>query len=189
MRKGHQRRVFDVPKDFRGGLSQYLSGQTEDWRSIIFHETGSDCLDVILKGAVPPNPNELLSSSRLEQLIEALKAEYDYIILDSPPYLLIADPITINRVADYNIYVMRANVSDLRFINEVNMAVTSEKLTKPYIVLNGVDMKAQSYYGHSRYGYGYGYAYGYSYGYGDQEPETSLWSKVKKSLSGKMGNG
>ncbi|MBP5346804.1 MAG: polysaccharide biosynthesis tyrosine autokinase [Bacteroidales bacterium] len=180
MRKGHQRRVFDVPKDFRGGLSQYLSGQTEDWHSIIFHDTGADDLDVILKGAVPPNPNELLSSTRLEKLIEELKAEYDYVILDSPPYLLIADPITINRVADYNIYVMRANVSDLRFINEVNMAVTNEKLTKPYIVLNGVDMKAQTYYGHSRYGYGYGYAYGYSYGYNDSTPKKSWWEKVLK---------
>ncbi len=178
MRKGHQRRIFDVPKDFKGGLSQYLSGHTDDWRSLIFHDTGADCMDILLKGAIPPNPNELLSSNRLERLIEELKAEYDYIILDSPPYLLIADPITINRVADFNIYVMRAGVSDLRFINEVNMAVTNEKLTKPYIVLNGVDMKAQTYYGHSRYGYGYGYAYGYSYGYNDYTQKKSWWEKV-----------
>ena len=178
MRKGHQRRTFDLPAHFKQGLSQYLANQTDDWKSIVYHVPSMEGLDVIFKGSIPPNPNELLSNSRLERLIEQLKANYDYVILDSPPYLLIADPITINRVADLNIYVTRAGVSDLRFINEINMAVSNAKLSNPYIVLNGLDMKSQTYYGHSRYGYGYGYAYGYSYGYGNQTPKRSFWSKM-----------
>lgn len=167
LRKGHQRRVFEATREQSHGLSEYLSGQTDDWKSLLLDVPGEDKLNVLLKGAIPPNPNELLSSNRLEKLIEELKAEFDYIILDSPPYLLIADPITINRVADRNVYVMRAGTSDLRFVNEVDMAARNEKLTKPVIVLNGLNMETRSYYGHGRYGYGYGYAYGYSYGYND----------------------
>ncbi|MCR5394040.1 MAG: polysaccharide biosynthesis tyrosine autokinase [Bacteroidales bacterium] len=179
MRKGHQRRTFEVPQDFKHGLSEYLSGKVDQWQDLLYHVPGIEGMDVMLKGPIPPNPNELLSSNRLERLIAELREAYDYVILDSPPYLLIADPITINRVADLNIYVMRAGVSDLRFINEVRMAVSNEKLTKPYIVLNGLDLEAQSYYGHSRYGYGYGYAYGYSYGYSDRAPERSFWSRFR----------
>lgn len=167
LRKGRQRRVFEATREQSHGLSEYLSGKTDDWHSLLLDVPGENNLKVLLKGAIPPNPNELLSSSRLEKLVEELKAEFDYIILDSPPYLLIADPITINRVADRNVYVMRAGTSDLRFVNELDMAARNEKLTKPVIVLNGLDMEARSYYGHGRYGYGYGYAYGYSYGYND----------------------
>lgn len=168
LRKGHQRRAFDVPRDFTLGLSDYLAGHSDDWHSLLFHVPNTTHLDVLLKGRVPINPNELLSSSRLEKLVEELKAEYDYVILDSPPYLLIADPISVNRVSDRNIYVMRAGVSDLRFVNEIDMAARNEKLTKPVIVLNGLNLEQQSFYGRGRYGYGYGYAYGYSYGYNEQ---------------------
>ena len=133
----------------------------------------------MLKGTVPANPNELLSGARLEKLIEELRAAYDYVLLDSPPYLLIADPITINRVVDANIYVMRSGASDLRFVNELNIAKGNSKLTNPYIVLNGLDMKSQSYYG-SRYGYGYGYAYGYAYGYDERSERKSLRHRITR---------
>ena len=180
LRKGHQRRAFEVPREFACGLSDYLSGHTTDWHSLLYHVPGTECLDVILKGPIPVNPNELLSNSRLDDLIARLKEEYDYVILDSPPYLLIADPVTVNRVADRNIYVMRAGVSDLRFVNEVDMAEREGKLRHPLIVLNGLNLERQSYYGRGRYGYGYGYAYGYSYGYNEQPGKESLFSKVTR---------
>lgn len=179
LRKGHQRRAFEVSRDFDKGLSEYLANHTNDWHSLIYHVPNASNLDVLLKGQIPANPNELLSGERLEKLIEELKAEYDYIILDSPPYLLIADPITINRVADRNIYVMRAGVSDLRFVNEIDMAAKSKKLTKPVIVLNGLNMETQGYYGRGRYGYGYGYAYGYSYGYNEQHKEEGFFDRLR----------
>ncbi|MBE6332899.1 MAG: polysaccharide biosynthesis tyrosine autokinase [Bacteroidales bacterium] len=181
MRKGHLRRTFDVPNEFKGGLSHYLSGQTDNWKEQIYKVPGIDGLDLMLKGTVPINPNELLSGERLEKLIEELRAAYDYVLLDSPPHLLIADPITINRVVDANIYVMRSGVSDLRFVNELNIAKANGKLTKPYIVLNGLDMKSQSYYG-SRYGYGYGYAYGYAYGYNEHTEQKPFWTRIAKRM-------
>ncbi|MBQ0058270.1 MAG: polysaccharide biosynthesis tyrosine autokinase [Bacteroidales bacterium] len=179
MRKGHQRRTFAIPRDRRMGLSDYLSGNIDDWHGAVNSVEGVPMLDVLLKGTIPPNPNELLSGSRFETLIAELRETYDYVILDSPPFLLIADPMTINRVADRNIYIMRAGVSDLRFISELDMAAQSEKLTKPVIVLNGIDVE-DIHYGRSRYGYGYGYIYGYSYGYGDNHKNDSRWKKLFK---------
>ncbi len=173
MRKGHLRRQFEVSPEVKDGLAQYLAGQSDDWRSMLIGHPDIKGVDVLLRGSLPPNPNELLSGKRFAQLIEELRGEYDYIILDSPPYLLISDPISINRVADRTIYIMRAGVSDLRFINEIDMADKNGQLTKPYIVLNGLDLESQGYYGRGRYGYGYGYAYGYSYGYGEHKAHPS----------------
>ena len=119
-------------------------------------------LDLLLKGSVPPNPNELLSSDRFGTLIAELRKQYDYIILDSPPYLVIADPMTLNRHVDRNIYVVRSGKSDLRFINEIEAAVKADKLTNVSIILNDVQMSGRK----ARYGYSYGYSYGYGYGYG-----------------------
>ena len=72
-------------------------------------------------------------------------------------------------------------MSDLRFVNELNIAKANGKLTKPYIVLNGLDMKSQSYYG-SRYGYGYGYAYGYAYGYNEHTEQKPFWTRIAKRM-------
>ena len=164
MRKGHMRRTFDLPRDNQRGLSDYLIEKGQNWHNHIFHIEEAGHLDVMLKGSIPPNPNELLSGDRFEELIWALRAEYDYVILDSPPYLLIADPVTINRVVDCNLYVMRAGISDLHFAEEIERASEKGQLTRPVIVLNGFETKnAGRRSGH--YGYGYGYAYGYGYGY------------------------
>lgn len=164
MRKGHMRRTFDLPRDNQRGLSYYLIEKGQNWHNHIFHIEEAGHLDVMLKGSIPPNPNELLSGNQFEELIWALRAEYDYVILDSPPYLLIADPVTINRVVDCNLYVMRAGISDLHFAEEIERASEKGQLTRPVIVLNGFETKnAGRRSGH--YGYGYGYAYGYGYGY------------------------
>ncbi len=180
MRKGHLRRTFDIPRDKQIGLSQFLTDDSIDWHSIIHHVDELDHLDVITKGAVPPNPNELLSSSRFEKLIKELRAEYDYIILDSPPYLMIADPVTINRIVNCNVYVMRAGVSDLHFADEVDLANEKGVLTKPVIVLNDINTKDLQHRG-GRYGYGYGYVYGYGYGYHHEEKQrkNSLARKIR----------
>ena len=141
-------------------------------------------LDLLLKGGVPPNPNELLSTDRFGILIAELRKVYDYVILDSPPYLVIADPMTLNKHVDRNIYVVRSGKSDLRFINEIEAAVKSQKLNNVSIILNDVQMSNHKKYGYSYgysygYGYGYGYRYGYGYGYNNDEgKQPGLISRI-----------
>lgn len=179
LRKGRQRRTFNLPRNHRVGLSNYLSGEIADWKSAVDSIPEFPGLDVLLKGAVPPNPNELLSSERFGALIAELREVYDYIILDSPPYLVIADPMTLNKHVDRNIYVVRAGKADLRFINEIDAAVKSDKLSNVSIILNDVEMSgSKAKYGYNygygyHYGYGYGYRYGYGYGYSNDDQKQS----------------
>lgn len=185
LRKGRQRKTFDLPRNHKDGLSNYLSGDVADWRTSVYSVPEFANLDIMLKGAVPPNPNELLSSQRFGQLIEELKQQYDYIILDSPPYLVIADPMTINKHVDRNIYVVRAGKADLRFVNEIDAAAKGDKLSNLSIILNDVEMNGShvkyGYSYHYGYGYGYGYRYGYGYGY-NSNSETSRSGSLRQKL-------
>jgi len=191
LRKGRQHRLFDLPRNRAAGLSNYLSGELEDWHEAVVPVEQFPGLNLLLKGGVPPNPNELLSSDRFGVLIEALRKDYDYIILDSPPYLVIADPMTLNKYVDRNIYVVRSGKSDLRFINEIDSAVKGEKLNNVSIVLNDVQMsgnKAKYGYGYGyNYGYGYGYRYGYGYGYNNEatQEKKGLRSRLRDFFSKK----
>jgi len=190
LRKGRQRRTFDLPRNHKEGLSNFLSGEMKDWHDAVQPVEGFSGLDIMLKGAVPPNPNELLSSTRFGMLIEELKKNYDYVILDSPPYLVIADPMTLNTHVDRNVYVMRSGKSDLRFINEIDAAVKGDKLRNVSIILNDVEMDGSrvkyGYNYHYGYGYGYGYRYGYGYGYnGDSTPHRSSLRQRISRIFGK----
>lgn len=67
------------------GITNYLSGKVDNIDSIIGKGELAENLDIIHTGPVPPNPSELLLSTRLDTLIEELKKRYDYIILDNVP--------------------------------------------------------------------------------------------------------
>ena len=68
----------------------------------------------ITSGPVPPNPAELLLSNRLDMLMEELRREYDFILIDTVPYGVVADAQVINRIADLCIYVIREGRFDRR---------------------------------------------------------------------------
>jgi capsular exopolysaccharide synthesis family protein len=71
------------------GLVDWLSGQN-DWRDLVHTTAGSE-VSVIGCGQIPPNPAELLSSERMRRLIDEASREYDFVIIDSPPLLPVAD--------------------------------------------------------------------------------------------------
>ena len=111
---------------------------------------------------MPPNPNELLSSKKMEDLIATMRDKYDYIICDSAPYIIISDPMVVNKYTDATLYVVRCGVSDLRFIDELNFAAESKRLRNISIIINGISTKSKLYGKYGGYGYGYGYGYGSS---------------------------
>lgn len=142
------------------GITNYLAGRTEDLDQLIHPYKNNNDFDVITSGPIPPNPSELLLTSRLDLLVNSLKDYYDYILIDTVPYGLVADAQIISRVADLCIYVIREGFMDRRQLSEVEILYTSGKLSGMSVLLNGVRNK------HAGYGYGYGY-YGYGYyGYG-----------------------
>ena len=85
---------FDYYFNLRGahGLSEYLAGIDE---SVSIHKAKTENLFVLTAGTLPPNPSELLASSRLQLLLEKIRAEYDYVFIDTPPAGIVSDALAL----------------------------------------------------------------------------------------------
>ncbi len=164
---------IDFDKENHLGLSSYLAEPLNSKK--IIKKSKIKNLDVITSGPIPPNPSELLIKKKMKVLLQELKAEYDYIILDTPPIGIVSDSLILMEMTDVNIYVVRQHYTNKELLNYINEYHESKKLKNLCILLN----EAES---NSAYGYGYGYAYGYGYGsysghgYYDQE-ENEIKSK------------
>lgn len=170
------------------GLTNYLYGKTEDWRNVVNQGVlQNPMLHVIYSGPIPPNPAELLSNGRFEKLIEEAKSEYDYIIVDTAPTILVTDTLLIAPYADVTLYLCRANYTEKQLLEYSKDLNSQEKLKNMAYVIN--DIGAGKAYGYG-YGYGYGYRYNYSYNYGygygyaedtegQAKPKNRLWSKFR----------
>ncbi len=149
--------------------------------SSIIHKSKIPNLDVITSGPVPPNPSELLINSSMDEMINKLKEDYEYIILDTPPIGLVSDAIELIKYVDTTIYVARHGYSQKGMLKMINEKYLKEEISNISIVLN--DFKVKAKYGYS-YGYGYGYGYGkYSNGYHENEKKSFFkkWFKKKNS--------
>lgn len=153
------------------GVTTYLSGQESDVNALIHPSSINPNLYILPAGPVAPNPNELLMAPTMEHMMQELRKEFDYIIIDSAPVGIVSDTFLILRYSDLQLFVTRANYSSRRGLRVLHQAVNQGKFPKVYIVLNGVDMGSGSYL-YRRYGqygnYGaQGRAYGYGYTSGD----------------------
>ena len=152
----------DFKVDTSKGLSSYLINKSE--LAEVIDKTEIDTLDVIASGPTPPNPAELLDSTKMKDLIIELNKTYDYVIIDTPPIGLVTDGVILMQHADVNLYVVRHNYSKAGALNVINNLYRQKQVKNINIIIN--DFKHTS----SGYGYGYGYGYGSS-GYGYYENE------------------
>lgn len=174
IRKPGLNKVFRLSHKEKG-LTQFLAApQSTDLHSLIQNSGAAPGLSLLPGGPIPPNPTELLARQALEDAINMLRKEYDYIVVDTAPIGMVTDTQIIARVANISIYVCRADYThknDYRLINELH---DRRRLPNLCTVINGLDMKKKKYgyyYGYGKYGkYGYGKKYGYGYGY-DQQTE------------------
>jgi len=152
------------------GITLYLSGHL-DQKELIQPSGIHPNLSVIVAGPVPPNPAELMAKTALDKLIADCKVKYDFIILDTAPIGIVSDSYALNRFADVNLYVVRADYTPKKNIEDATILFKQKKLTRMYFILNAADFQKASYrYGYGKkYGYGYGNKYGYGYGYNDGE--------------------
>lgn len=149
------------------GVTTYLSGQNTDLHSLIQQSHLNPNLYILPGGPMPPNPNELIMSDRMDNMFEKLRREFDYVIVDSAPIGVISDTFLITRFTDIQLYVQRADYSTRNGLKTLHAAFESGKFKSPYIVLNGVNIHSNAYI-YRRYGdYGhYGKSRDYNYGYG-----------------------
>lgn len=94
------------------GLSNYLTRQVTKQEVIQKYSTEECEFDVVSSGRNPPNPIELLSSERMTKVLEELRTDYDYIILDLPPVGEVSDALVATRLADGILFVVRQNYCD-----------------------------------------------------------------------------
>ncbi|HFE7145072.1 TPA: polysaccharide biosynthesis tyrosine autokinase [Klebsiella michiganensis] len=153
MRKGYTHKLFNL--DNNNGLSDILSGKTEITKAI---KTASNAgFDYISRGAVPPNPAELLMHRRLGELITWANQNYDLVILDTPPILAVTDAAIIGHYVGTTLLVARFEQNTTKEIEVSVKRFEQSGVMVKGCILNGIVKKASSYYG-----YGYNH-YGYSY--------------------------
>jgi len=131
------------------GVADYLSEATDDVNKLI-RPTEQEGLYVIPVGTIPPNPTELLYSTRLQALLDKLREEYDFILLDCPPADIVADSTIITPLADMTIFILRAGLLDRRLLPELNRMYDTHRFNNLMVVLNGTTSVATPY---RRYAY------------------------------------
>lgn len=163
MRNPTIHRMFSIP--VKNGLSEILAGLTDN---ITVSKTDVENLSVLTAGKIPPNPTELLSSSRMDKLLDFVKAHYDCVFIDTPPVNLVTDSTSFSSKATGYILVIKSVTTD---IQEVKVTVSTLQHINANIVgfvLNDVNAKNKRYSLYYKKGYrskyGY-YNYNYSYNY------------------------
>lgn len=167
MRKRSMSGAFNL-KHKTTGLSNYLYDLDITLDDILYKDARPG-IDFIPAGPIPPNPTELLSRPRLDELINLLRERYDYILIDGVPIQMLADPLVINRVVETNLFILRSGQLDRRILPQLDELNEKRHLHNMAIVFNGPQVKKRHGYGFGSYGYGYGYGYGSGYGYYGQE--------------------
>ncbi|PSW30373.1 tyrosine-protein kinase [Photobacterium phosphoreum] len=153
MRKGRMERQMCV--DSKPGLADYLSGQQTIEQ--VIKSPGVENLDFIARGAVPPNPSELLMHPRLKTLLDWASENYDLVLVDTPPILAVTDPAIVGAHAGTTMIVARFGFNPVKEIEVTKNRFEQNGIEVKGCILNAVVRKASSTYG-GNYGY-YNYSY------------------------------
>lgn len=161
MRNPTIHRMFSIP--VKNGLSEILAGMTDN---ITVSKTNIENLSVLTAGKIPPNPAELLSSSRMDKLLEFIKAHYDCVLIDTPPVNLVTDSTAFASKATGYVLVVKMETTD---IQDVRVTVNSlRQINAPILgfIMNDVAGTGGkgNYYSYYRRGYKTKYSYNYDYG-------------------------
>lgn len=148
------------------GLTHYLTGQCQLDDIIYKNIAGDNDVEfyAIPSGPSTNSPSELLSSGKFKNMLEQLREDYDFIIIDTPPLGSVVDASIISALVDGTIIVVEAGNMNYRIIQKVRDKILASGSRILGVVLNKVD-KSKKSYGYYKYGDKYGYG---GYGYGEK---------------------
>ena len=191
---------FDIrkPKIFTGlglskspGVTNYILGKA-DIEDLPILVPGFDNLFALSCGPVPPNPSELLLESKVDDLFDYLKENFDVILVDTAPVGMVGDAMTLGKYANCTMYIVRQGHTYKKQVLLIDEFYREGKLPKVSIIINDVKVKpGYGYYGYGRYGYGYGYKSKY---YEEESPSGNLFNRffglfdLKNRKNGKSRN-
>lgn len=152
LRKGRQKKVFNIPDDEEGGLSKLLINK--DWKSeypSYIKKTKVSNLFVLPTGPFPPNPSELLATERFKKFVEELKTVFDIIILDCPPVVGLNDAIVVSSIADISIIVAKYKSTSIDLVEKTKKSLESVGARIAGVILNQMETTKSSYYYYGGY--------------------------------------
>lgn len=144
---------YNTTRKGLAGLTEFLYDDQVSVEDIVHQSAFNPYLDVIFSGSIPPNPTELLSNGRYEDLLADLQGTYDYIIIDTAPLMLVTDTLLIANMADVTLYVTRSRHTEKSLIDFANKQVEGHKIKNVAFILNDVNKEYFAY--GNKYGYGY----------------------------------
>lgn len=141
----------------------------EDWKKMLseaIQDTHVKNLNLLVCGNRPPNPNEMLGSEKMGQLIDSLAKHYEFVLFDSPPILTVSDALVLSQRLDGAVLVVRGGRTSRTSLKNVVEIFSKAQTEIMGIVLNDIDFRRERYY--------YGYHYKYYHTYYDEDQTESL---------------
>ena len=164
------------------GLTTVLSKQKE-FEDVVYHNLrpGLDCMT---SGSIPPNPAELLGSESMEKLLDKLKLQYDYILIDTPPVTVVTDAVALSGYVSGIMLIVREGFTNYESIDQALSLLNIAKAKLIGFFINDIDAMSMNY-GSYRSGYGKGYKtkYDNGYGYGYSYSDRSSSKKIEKTTN------
>nr|WP_068888376.1 tyrosine-protein kinase [Pedobacter panaciterrae] len=152
------------------GFTNYIVDKNLSAKDIVKPLSIHEDLFIVSSGPIPPNPAETLLNHRVKDLMDELRSQFDYIIIDAPPIGIITDAQLLEPYADVCLYLVRHKFTLKNQINIVDDLYQTKKMKKVGIVINDIVLS-------DSYGYGYGYGYG---SYGDEVRKKGFWKRIFK---------
>ena len=157
VRKPRLAELFEID-NHHTGITKLLVKDDPTWNDVqkeILPSEINKNLDLLMAGPIPPNPGEIVTRPSLEKVLNLLKENYDYILVDTAPVGLVTDTLQIGKLVDATVFMCRADYTPKAAFNAINMFKAEKKLKNMAIVINGIDMSKKKYgyyYGVGKYG-------------------------------------
>ncbi|MDY1034247.1 polysaccharide biosynthesis tyrosine autokinase [Stenotrophomonas sp. CFBP8980] len=150
MRKGTLHKLLGI--SHQKGLSDVLGGKLAI-EAAIHPVPGLDNMHYMVRGDIPPNPAELLMHPRFQQMLESLSAQYDLIIVDTPPILAVTDAALVATHAGSSLLVTRFGVNQAKEILLTLQRFEQNGVQIKGAIFNAVEKRATGYYSYGYYEY------------------------------------
>ncbi len=137
------------------GITTFIKGKSNNISELYIEVETIPNLHIYPAGPIPGNPGDLLISERVTMLIEELKKQYDFVIIDTAPAGLVSDSFILGEFSDISLYIIRQRVTLKKQLDFISDIFRTGKLKNMAIILN--DVKTGGKYGYYGYGGGYGY--------------------------------
>ncbi len=147
-------KILDV--DYENGATEFLTGE-KTASEVVNKVPSQDNLYFISTGSLPENPSELLANGKVKSLIDYLEENFDMVVIDTSPAVLVTDAFVLSSMCDATLYVIRHNYTPKMLIKRIDENNQINPINNPAIVFNGV--KTRGIF-KNNYGYGYDYVYG-----------------------------